>query len=173
DEKTGLVHGDYKPDGFVWNALAKGYRLGFQASSDHISTHVSYACVLAEDFSRRGILDAFRKRHCYAATDNIVLDVRSDDHLMGDEFAADRPVSLRVFAHGTRPIARVDIIKDYVHVYTTEPNRERVEFTWTDNEKRAAGMSWYYVRVLQNDGELAWASPMWVRLGGAAAVAGE
>src|SRR5436190_12992408 len=26
------------PQGFVWNALAKGYRLGFESSSDHVST---------------------------------------------------------------------------------------------------------------------------------------
>jgi hypothetical protein len=161
-----------QPYGMVWNALALQYKLGFQASSDHISTHISYAVALAEDHTRAAILDAFRKRHCYAATDNIVLDVRSGDHLMGDEFVSDRPVTLRVLAHGTRPIARVDVIKDFVHVYTTEPDRQRVEFTWTDAEQRPPGLSWYYVRVLQSDGELAWASPMWVHLGGASA-AGE
>ena len=30
------------------------------------------------------------------------------------------------------------------------------------NRKRPAGLSWYYVRVLQDDGEIAWGSPMWV-----------
>ena len=33
-----LAGGGYQPEGFIWNALEKGYRLGFQASSDHIST---------------------------------------------------------------------------------------------------------------------------------------
>ena len=33
----------------------------------------SYAVVLAEETSRQGIIDAFRKRHCYAANDNIIL----------------------------------------------------------------------------------------------------
>ena len=75
----------------VWNALAMQYRLGFEASSDHISTHISYAIALAEDTTRPAILDAFRRRHCYAATDNIIMDVRSGEHLMGDEFAADGP----------------------------------------------------------------------------------
>jgi len=46
----------------VWNAWAKGYKLGVQSSSDHVSTHTSYACVLAEQFTRAGILDAIRKR---------------------------------------------------------------------------------------------------------------
>ncbi len=114
----------------------------------------------ATRFSKR-----FRHRHCYGATDNIVLDVRSGEHLMGDEFTATagKPVALKVFVHGTRPIARVDIIKDFRYVFSTEPNKPRVEFEWTDNESRGPGLSWYYVRVVQDDGELAWASPLWVR----------
>ncbi len=89
DDKTDMIHGLYKNDGFVSRALEKGYKLGFQSSSDHISTHVSYACVIAEDFSRKGLVDAMKKRHTYAATDNIVLDVRLGNHLMGDEVRAD------------------------------------------------------------------------------------
>ena len=113
--------GGFQPYGMVWNALALQYKLGFQSSSDHISTHISYAIAIAEDHTRAAILDAFKKRHCYAATDNILLDVRSGDHLMGDEFDADGPVRLKVLVHGTRPIARVDIIKDFGYVYSTEP----------------------------------------------------
>ena len=122
--RPGEAIGGWQPLGMVWNALAMQYRLGFQASSDHISTHISYAVALAEDRTRAAILDAFKKRHCYGATDNIVLDVRSGDHLMGDEFDADGPVRLKVMAHGTRPIARVDIIKDFVYVYSTEPEAD-------------------------------------------------
>ena len=55
----------------------KGYRLGFESSSDHVSTHLSYAIVYAEDTTRPALIEAFKKRHCYAATDNILLDVRS------------------------------------------------------------------------------------------------
>jgi hypothetical protein len=47
-------------------------------------------------------------------------------------------------------------------VYSTEPKRERVEFQWQDEESRPAGLSWYYVRVLQDDGAIAWGSPLWV-----------
>jgi hypothetical protein len=50
-----------------------------------------------------------------------------------------------------------------VYAYSTEPNRPRVEFEWADHEKRGAGLSWYYVRAIQDNGELAWASPLWVR----------
>ena len=37
--------GGFKPLGMVWNAWAKGYRLGTITSSDHGSTHISYALV--------------------------------------------------------------------------------------------------------------------------------
>src|SRR5439155_7803361 len=91
--------GGFQPYGMVWNALAMQYKLGFQASSDHISTHISFAVAVAEDATRDAVLDAFRRRHCYGATDNIVLDVRSGEHIMGDEFDADGPVRLKILAH--------------------------------------------------------------------------
>jgi hypothetical protein len=157
--------GGFKPLGMVWNALAMGYRLGFQSSSDHWSTHISYAVALAEEHTRPAILDAFRKRHCYAATDNIVLDVRMGPHIMGDDFVHQGPEkpTLSVRVHGTAPLARVEVIKDFVYVYSIEPKRASVEFNWTDYDPRP-GMSWYYVRVLQSDGQLAWASPIWMRI---------
>lgn len=155
--------GGWAPLGQVWNALALQYRLGFQASSDHVSTHISFAIALAEQPTRSSIFEAFKKRHCYAATDNIVLDVRSGEHLMGDEFTAKGPVTLRIFAHGTAPIRKVDVIKDFVYVYSTTPGTNRVEFRWTDEAPESVGdLSWYYVRLIQEDGELAWGSPIWV-----------
>ena len=50
--RTELHAGGYRPLGFVWNAWAKAYKLGVQASSDHVSTHTPYACVIAENSSR-------------------------------------------------------------------------------------------------------------------------
>ena len=76
----------YQPEGMVSNAWAKGYKLGIIASSDHGSTHISYAMVYTDDPTRQGILDAIRKRHTYGAMDNIILDVRMGEHFMGDEF---------------------------------------------------------------------------------------
>ena len=76
---------DYREQGFVWNAFRKGHRLGVIASSDHCSTHISYAMVYTDEPTREGIFKAIRKRHTYAATDNIVLDFRIGSYFMGDE----------------------------------------------------------------------------------------
>ena len=80
--------GGFRPAGYVWNAWAKGYKLGIQASSDHLSTHISYACTIATDSTREGLLDAMQQRHSYGATDNIILDYRlqtgGKEYLQGD-----------------------------------------------------------------------------------------
>jgi hypothetical protein len=154
--------GGYQEAGFIWNALEKGYKLGFQSSSDHISTHMSYAVVLAEDTSRQALIDGFKKRHCYGATDNILLVVRSGEHLMGDAFTTkDRP-QLTIEVHGAAPIARLHVVRDNKYIYTAEPNEVQVRRTFTDMDAPQGKTSYYYVRVEQEDGNLAWASPMWI-----------
>jgi hypothetical protein len=164
DDKTDRVHGPYKPDGFVSLALDKGYRLGFQASSDHVSTHVSYTCVLADEFSRKGLIDAIKKRHTYAATDNIVMDVRMGAlGLMGDEVRTDKP-GLDVVVLGTGTIDRVEVIRDGEVVHSEAPkDAAEARFHWDDPKpKKGEKASYYYVRMIQKDGQAAWASPIWV-----------
>src|SRR3981081_4375638 len=106
--------GGFKPAGYVWNAWARGYKLGIQAASDHLSTHISYACTLATEFTREGLLDAMRKRHSYGATDNIVLDFRARSgkatYIMGDSFSADVAPQLSVHTIGTGAIKQIDVL---------------------------------------------------------------
>jgi hypothetical protein len=151
------------PLGFINNALDKGHRLAFQASSDHFSTHISYCVVLAERHDRAAILDGLKKRHCYGATDNIVLEVTSGGHTMGDEFRTDRPPALQIKAIGTAALARVEVLKDSVVIHTFEPGKGEFQGKWTDPNP-TTGTHYYYVRVQQADGELAWGSPLWIEL---------
>jgi hypothetical protein len=155
--------GGYEPAGYVWNALEKGYRLGFQASSDHISTHISYAVVFTNDISPPGIIEAFRKRHSYGATDNIVLDVHSADHIMGDEFEESKRPALDIHVHGTAPIAKLHIIRDNKYVYSSEPKEREVRLHYVDMQAKPSTSSYYYVRVEQADANLAWGSPVWIK----------
>jgi hypothetical protein len=156
------AHQAQQPAGYVWNAWAKGYKLGVQSSSDHISTHTSYACVIAAEFTRQGILDAIRKRHTYAATDNIIVDFRIGTALMGDVIEAAAPPKLSVKIAGTAPIAEVDVIKNNQYVHQIKPGQSEVSFEYLDNAIQS-GESYYYVRVQQSDGQLAWSSPIWVQ----------
>ena len=98
--------GNRYEDGLATAALGKGYKLGFIASSDHRSTHVSYAAVYAEEPTREGIFRGLQSRHAYAATDNIVMDVRVGDAIMGDETTSSTRPEIRIAARGNRPDPR-------------------------------------------------------------------
>ncbi len=154
--------GGYQPKGFIWNAFAKGYKLGFQASSDHISTHMSYGVVLTDDVSRQGIIDAFKRRHSYAATDNIILEVRCGKHLMGDIFEVSAPPTLEIKVLGTAPVTKIAIVRDEKYIHISEPKQKDVNLTFTDRDAEPGKTNYYYVRVEQSDANLAWASPMWI-----------
>ncbi len=157
------VHQGQRPDGFIWNAWAKGYKLGVQASSDHIGAHTAYANILTDDFTRKGLVDALRRRHTYASTDLIILDFRMDDHLMGDIFTTTSLPRIAVKVFGTAPIKQVDLIKNNTYLLTRNPGTPEYSFQYVDNTL-AKGESYYYIRVQQSDGELAWSSPIWVRV---------
>jgi hypothetical protein len=162
-KKPANIAGWY-PKGYVNNALAKGYRLGFESSSDHWSTHISYCVALAEKHDRDSIMAALKQRHSYGATDNIILDVRCDDHLMGDEFKTNKAPVLKVHVVGTAGIQGIDVIKDGEVVKVLRPEKEggsEYQGEWED-PKPQAGVHYYYIRVRQTDGQLAWGSPMWI-----------
>jgi Protein of unknown function (DUF3604) len=157
--------GSFRPAGYVWNAWAKGYKLGVQAASDHLSTHISYACTIAEEFTLDGMMDAMKKRHSYGATDNIILDYRLQadgrEYLQGDVVTAAGNFRLLVRVVGTTPIRQVDIIKDQTFLHNRQNQPQELSFEFMDNDV-TPGEHYYYVRVIQNDGNMAWSSPIWV-----------
>ncbi len=154
--------GGWRPLGFISLALKMGYRLGFQASSDHTSTHMSYCNLWVTSPTREGIMEAFRKRRVYGATDNILADVSCGSHFMGEEFSVTAPPAISVKLQGMAAFAKVHIIKDGEYVYSISPNAKNVAFEWKDTAAQKGKTSYYYVRGEQSDGELVWASPMWI-----------
>jgi hypothetical protein len=152
-----------KEAGFVANAWEKGYRLGVIASSDHISTHISYAMVWAEERSRAAVLEALKKRRTYGATDNIILEFWIGDAFMGEEIAADKVAPIRVRAVGTEPVDNVQIIRNNRSIHQAKGSGREVDLTFVDTDP-PPGTSFYYARIAQKDGGVAWSSPIWVNL---------
>ena len=62
---------------------------------------------------------------------------------------------------GTAPFQNVSVMKDNNVVYSTSGDRV-LSFTWQDPAVARGKTSYYYVRGEQADGELVWASPMWI-----------
>ncbi len=157
-----------RPAGLIWNAWAKGLKLGVQSSSDHVSTHSSYAALYVTEVTREAILEAIQARRSYAATDNILLDFRVNDLLMGehsrDEPSRDRQGAVRLWAsvHGTAPVRKIEVIRNNTYIHTQPGSGPSLEFRYVDNQP-LPGESYYYIRVEQTDGQLAWSSPVWIR----------
>ena len=148
--------------GFVWNAWAKGIKLGVQSSSDHVSTHMSYAALLVERVDRDAIFEALKARRSYAATDNLIIDLRRGERLMGEAVEARGPVALKAYVRGTAPVAAVNVVRNNRIIYTAPGAGPEVTFTFTDTDA-VAGEAYYYIRVEQRDGQLGWSSPIWVK----------
>jgi hypothetical protein len=159
----------YEPSGYVSNALGMGYQLAFEASSDHVSTHISYTNIWVTSPTRAGIMDALTNRRLYGSTDNIVADFRSGTHFMGEAFTTSTPPLFTVHLWGTAPFQSVVVIKDNNVVYSTSGDRV-LSFAWQDQTATNGKTSYYYVRGVEQPqpgqvtGQIVWVSPMWVTM---------
>ena len=144
--------------------LEKGYHMGFIASSDHLSTSGSYACVWSPSAEREAIFRSMQARRTYGATARIRLVTRMGDAWMGERVVAQEWSAISVEIDGTAKIATVELIRDGEVVERAEPGTKHFTGRLGDEATiREGEESWAYVRVVQDDGNSAWSSPIWVR----------
>jgi len=158
--KKGKDFGKYNK-GVYQNALKNGYKLGVFASSDHISTHTSFGGAYVESFTRKGILEAMNARRTVAATDKIFLEFTCNGRPLGTIFKTTDKPKLKLAVFGTAPLKQVTIVRNEADYKTFEPKGKNYSTTFTD-ESPTEGENRYYIRVVQSDGNMAWASPVWV-----------
>lgn len=180
------------PLGYVQRALAMGWRVGFSANADDHAGHSSdrilrarnqtggLTGVYADENTREAIFEALRTRRCYATTgDRIIVDFRLDGHAMGSELrlsehpelASSRRISIAV--NGTAKIKTIEIVRNNVDIHTITPAGPDFECEWVDSDAladvdlppaqwSAVPFTFYYVRITQEDRQIAWASPVWI-----------
>ena len=83
---------------------------------------------------------------------------------MGEQFTIAEAPRIEVKLAGAQPFAAVQIIKDGAYVYSVNPEKREVTFTWQDAEAEPGKTSYYYVRGEQIDGETVWVSPMRIKV---------
>jgi len=145
------------------SVLARGYRMGIVAASDDHSARTGthgMTAILAEELTREALFDALRKRRCYGTTNaRMIIDFRADGRLMGEEYQTTRPPEITLFAAGTAPIDRIEIVHNGKVITTKKGGGLVEEFTFRSRSRKSG---YYYPRVFQRDGEIGWASPIWV-----------
>lgn len=149
---------------FLQDAWARGVVIGVVAAPEH-QGGAGLAAVYVEDRSREGILEGLRARRTYGTTGaKILLDVRVGPHFMGEVGPPSdgTPVPIHVRVLGTAPLRSVEVLRNNeVLVARRRLGTAEVNLHFMDASP-PAGAAWYYVRVTQTDGQMAWSSPVWL-----------
>ncbi|MBI5397350.1 MAG: carbohydrate binding domain-containing protein [Verrucomicrobia bacterium] len=147
---------------FMQDAWARGIVIGVIAAPDH-GGGTGKACVFAPDLSREAVLDGLRARRCFGTTAaKMFLDVRVNGHFMGEKVTkpAGATVTVEVKTDCPGDIDRVEVCRNNEFIHCKTDGGRQSQFTFTDS-RPLPGRSYYYVRVMQKDGEIAWSSPVW------------
>ncbi len=143
--------------------LDKGYHIGFIASSDHVSTSASYACVWAPKSELKTIFRSMQARRTYGATDKIRLVFRSGDYWMGQRFVAKTIPEFQIEIDGTAPLKSLTLYDNGwpVSKIPLKDGKTSIKTTYKP-DKYFTGKHYLYIHLVQADGNQAWSSPIWV-----------
>jgi len=180
--------------GSIRKALNQNHRFGFVAGGlddrgiyeglfegDQIQYSPGLTGIVAIEQTRETLLHAISKRSCYATTGpRIVLGFFIAGSQMGTEINTLNKPGLVFNRHitgyvcGTAPIKEVSLIRNGVEFHRFEPKETFWEFEYDDMEDltkialsspdERPPFTYYYLRVVQEDGHIAWSSPIWVDL---------
>ena len=123
-----------------------------------------YAGVYAEELTREAIFEAFKKRRVFAtAGGKILIGLMVNERFMGGELTLEKTESVRIegWAEGTDRIERIELIKNNRVIHVEPADRREVRFHFED-ERINERYNYYYLRLIQVDGKMAWSSPVWV-----------
>lgn len=163
-----------KKGSFVQDALAKGYTLGLIAGGDTHNGHPGMGdpsartggvtAFYAEKPSREALWDALKKRRVYGTTgERIIIDFKINGHWMG-EIVQDGPnvkreIYLKVIA--ADKLKKVEVIKNNQTLKSWEGLGTSCEYIIIDDNCETK-RDYYYLRVVQENGQMAWSSPIWL-----------
>jgi hypothetical protein len=138
--------------------------------------------IVAPVLSRESLFDALYKRSCYATTgERMIVGFQLAQQIdMGGEISTQDKPGLVVnrhlsgFACGTGNIDRAEIIRngEIIKTFTPDTPTYFFDFEFDDldpldkvclgGKNKEIPFVYYYLRVVQEDGNIAWGSPIWV-----------
>ncbi len=181
-------------EGSIQKALNRGCRFGFTAGGfddrgpyqnlfDANQTQYTpgMTAILAKEHTRASLFEALQARSCYATTgERMIVGLHIAGFSMGSELETKSRPGLEFNRHitgyciGTKPIVEALIIRNGKVFRKIEPKEGIVEFEIDDfdslpeislkGKEELPPFSYYYLRVVQEDGHIAWSSPIWVEL---------
>jgi hypothetical protein len=148
--------------------------------SDQVQYTPGLTGIVAESHTRDALVEALYNRSCYATTgERIILGINLAGNEMGSELSTEDKPGFAVNRHlsgfvaGTKTITKVEIIrngiviekispKDYHYDFAIDDMTPLDEVTIIPKSKEEVAFVYYYLRVTQEDGHMAWSSPIWI-----------
>jgi hypothetical protein len=184
-------------EGALLKALMANKRFGFVAGGlddrgifnyffDHDQEQYSpgLTAILSDSLSRATLFDALYNRHCYATTGaRIIVGLEIAGKCMGSELDTQEKPGLHVNRHitgfiaGTDILEKIELLRNGKPIMTYSPKSHHIDFDYDDMtplsevvihpKDKAPPFVFYYLRITQKDGHMAWSSPIWVDFKGA------
>lgn len=180
------------PEGSIQRALQRNCRFGFVAGglddrglysdlfdSDQAQYTPGLTAIIAPTQTREALIEALYQRSCYATTgERIIVGLSLSGVPMGKETSTSEKPGLVVNRHlsgyvsGTTKLQKIEIVRNGKVIKTYEPESYFHDFTYDDltqlekvtfpSKDKKPPFVYYYLRVTQEDGHMAWSSPIWV-----------
>ena len=123
--------------------------------------------VLVDSLTKPKVLDAIRKRRTYAfetspATDRMFLtEFTADGRWLGDVFDNDdNQIDFKISARANANFISAQLYKNNLLIKTFTPNRN--DFAWQVTDSASFGSVYYFLKLIQEDADVLWSSPIWV-----------
>lgn len=179
-------------EGSIQKALQRNFRFGFVAGGlddrgiyadlyegDQTQYPPGLTGIIAAEHSRSALGEALYNRSCYATTgERIILGMHIAGFPIGTETSTTAKPGLRVnrhisgYAAGTSKIVKLEIIRNGKVIKTLESDDYWLNFTYDDMtplekvvidaKDKKPPFVYYYLRFTQEDGHMAWSSPIWI-----------
>jgi hypothetical protein len=179
-------------EGSVRGALNRNCRFGFVAGglddrgiygtfyeSDQVQYTPGLTAIFAVEQTRDALFQALVNRSCYATTgERIIVGFTIAGALMGSELNTRAKPGLALNRHiagfvaGTAALEEVALIRCGVVIHTFCPGKPTFDYEFDDSEPISKAVLpspddrppfvYYYLRVIQADGHIAWSSPIWI-----------
>lgn len=179
-------------EGAIQKALLANCRFGFVAGGlddrgiysefyegDQEQYTPGLTAIIAPEHSRTAIAEALYNRSCYATTgERMLVGLYVAGAPMGSEISSATKHGLFINRHlngyvaGTTDLKTVEIIRNGKVLKTFKPEGYSLQFEYDDmtplekvvlrSPDKRPPFVYYYLRVTQADGHIAWSSPIWV-----------
>lgn len=169
--RLGFVGGS-DSHGLRWHAIelegrAKHIPHGTRVGWKEDAYRTGMTVVLAPELTRSAIYEALYDRRCYATSGvPIRLTFSINDAIMGSEIQTQAAPIIQARAAGSGPIRSIELIRSGTLTAALHApagmSLTELSATWTDELMIPGESHYYYVRVIQEDGNMAWSSPIWV-----------